>query len=133
MARVIVLDAGVIIALLSPGDAHHDRAKRLITLERGPFLMHPLTAAETLVGAAKQHKDVALWSRLQSLGIEVADIGPAEPLLLARLRADHGMKMPDTCVLAVAHHAQVPLATFDDRLGAVAEAIGLRHPIPDAV
>ncbi|MFS0792439.1 type II toxin-antitoxin system VapC family toxin [Microbacterium sp. 1P10AE] len=129
---MIVLDAGVIIALFSPSDAHHARAKQLFASQTSPFLMHPLTAAETLVGAAKIGNDAALWSDLQAIGVELATIGPAEPILLARLRAEHGLKMPDTCVLATATHAGAPLATFDDRLGQVAERLGVRHPIADA-
>ena len=129
---MIVLDAGVIIALLSPGDVHHEHAKNFFTVERGPFSMHALTATETLVGAAKRGPDAALWSHLQNLGVQVTTIGPTEPLLLARLRAEHGLKMPDTCVLATATHIGAPLATLDDRLGGVAATLGLRHPLPDA-
>ena len=128
---MIVLDATVLIALLSPTDTHHERAKSLFTTARGPLLIHPLTAAETLAGAAKVGRDAALWSHLQNLGVQLTAIGPIEPMLLARLRAQHGLKMPDTCVLAAATHAGVPLATFDDRLGEVAESAGLRHPIPE--
>lgn len=128
---MICLDAGVVIALFSPEDAHHARAKNLMSVEAGPFLMHPLTAAETLVGAAKSGRDAAMWARLQALGVELAAIGPAEPLLLARLRAAHGLKMPDTCVLAAASHRGVSLATFDQRLGSVAERLSLRHAIPE--
>jgi len=131
MARVICLDAGVVIALFSPDDAHHAAAKNLLAVEPGPFLMHPLTAAETLVGAAKSGRDAAMWARLQALGVELVAIGAAEPLLLARLRADHGLKMPDTCVLAAAVHRGVPLATFDQRLSNVADSLSLRYAIPE--
>lgn len=127
---MIVLDAGVVIALFSPADAHHDRARSLFASQHGPLFMHPLTAAETLVAAAKLDREASLWAELQNLGVELTDIGPAEPMLLARLRAEHGLKMPDTCVLAAATHARVPLATFDDRLGSVADSLGIRHPIP---
>lgn len=50
---MIVLDAGVVIALFSPDDAHHDRAKALFARQAGPFLLHSLTVAETLVAAAR--------------------------------------------------------------------------------
>lgn len=129
MARVICLDAGVIIAFFSPGDAHHERAKSLLATEEGPFVMHPLTAAETLVGAARIGRDGEMWVRLQSLGVRAAELGPTEPLLLARLRAEHGLKMPDTCALAAAVHHRAPLATFAIRLGSVADGLPLRHPI----
>ncbi|OZD54372.1 hypothetical protein CH252_08695 [Rhodococcus sp. 06-1477-1B] len=126
LARVIVLDAGVVIALFRPDDAHHERAKTLIADDPGPFSMHPLTLAETLVGAARGGQEAAMGEALHSLGIDVVTIGSAEPLLIARLQARHGLKMPDTCVLAAAVHLRAPLATFDARLGAVADELSLR-------
>lgn len=123
---MIVLDAGVVIALFSPDDAHHDRAKALFARQAGPFLLHSLTVAETLVVAARVERGGGeLWDALRSLGAEVAAMGPDEPLLLARLRAAHALNMPDTCVLAVAVHLRVPIATFDTRLAAVADEMSL--------
>ncbi|WP_454295608.1 PIN domain-containing protein [Salana multivorans] len=55
------------------------------------------------------------------------DLGPGEVTLLARTRARYGLKMPDTCVLATAVVAETPLLTFDDRLAAVADRLGLLH------
>jgi predicted nucleic acid-binding protein len=127
LAGVIVLDAGVIIALFTPGDAHHDRAKKLLADDPGPFLMHPLTVAETLVGAARVGREAEMWRALRALRVEAVDMGPDEPALVATLRARHSLKMPDTCVLAAATHLDAPLATFDDRLGAVADQLSLRH------
>lgn len=127
---MIVLDAGVVIALFSPGDAHHDRAKALLTEQPGPLLMHSLTVSETLVAAARVGREEELWGALRDLGVDVAPMGPDEPLVLARLRARHTLKMPDTCVLAAAVHHRVPLATFDARLAAVAEEMSLGLAVP---
>jgi len=129
---VIVLDAGVVIAVLSPGDAHHDRARRLLAEHPGPFLMHSLTVAETLIAAARVGREAELWGALRGLGVDVAQTPSDEPLVLARLRATHALKMPDTCVLAAAVHARAPVATFDARLGAVAESMSLRFAVPAA-
>ncbi len=126
---MIVLDAGVVIALFSPDDAHHDRAKALFSRQSGPFLLHSLTVAETLVAAARVGREGELWDALRSLGGEVAVMGPDEPLLLARLRATYALTMPDTCVLAVAVHLRVPVATFDARLAAVADEMSLLFPV----
>ncbi|MCY1715396.1 PIN domain-containing protein [Microbacterium sp. SL62] len=128
---MIVLDAGVVIALFSPDDAHHGRAKALLAEHPGPFLMHSLTVAETLVAAARVGRDAELWGALRDLGVEVAPMPSDEPFLLARLRATHALKMPDTCVLAAAVHVHAPVATFDARLGTVAEAMSLRFAVPD--
>lgn len=129
---MIVLDAGVVIALFSPGDAHHDRARRLLAEHPGPFLMHSLTVAETLVAAARVGREEELWGALRGLGVDVAQTSSDEPLVLARLRATHALKMPDTCVLAAAVHLRAPVATFDARLGAVAESMSLRFAVPAA-
>ncbi|WP_396652087.1 PIN domain-containing protein [Microbacterium sp. AG157] len=91
----------------------------------GGALLHSLTVAETLVVAARVEREGELWDALRSLGGEVAAMGPDEPLLLARLRATHALEMPDTCVLAVAVHLRVPIATFDTRLAAVADEMSL--------
>jgi len=129
---VIVLDAGVVIALFSPGDAHHDRARQLLAEHPGPFFMHSLTVAETLVAAARVGREEELWGALRDLGVDVAQTPADEPLVLARLRATHALKMPDTCVLAAAVHLRAPVATFDARLGAVAEAMSLRFAVSPA-
>ena len=126
-----MLDAVVIIAFFSPDNVHHARAKNLIATAPGPFLMHSLTAAETLVAAARQGRDAAMWAQMQKLGVEMVQIGSGEPLLLAQLRATHGLKMPDTCVLAAATHRKVRLATFDEQLGKVADTMSLRYTIPE--
>lgn len=127
---MIVLDAGVVIALFSPADAHHERAKALLSEQPGPFLMHALTVAETLIASARVGREEELWTALRGLGVDVAVLGPDEPLLLARLRATHALKMPDTCVLAAAAHLRAPVATFDARLGAAAEEMSLCLAVP---
>ncbi len=117
---MIVLDAGVLIGFLDSADAHHDAAVAL--LERNPsgYLVHPLTAAEVLVGPAKRGVENQVWRDLSGIGVEVAELGPNEPLALARLRAQWGLKMPDTCVLATAEQYDAYLATFDRQLATVA-------------
>lgn len=123
---MIVLDAGVVIALFTPGDTHHERAKRVIADGPGPFLMHSLTVAETLVGAARVGREAEMWRTLRGLDIDVVAMGADEPLLLAGLRARHALTMPETCVLAAAVHLNAPLVTFDERLGVVADGMALR-------
>ncbi|QJU54819.1 PIN domain-containing protein [Herbiconiux sp. KACC 21604] len=117
---MIVLDAGVLIGFLDSADAHHEAAVKI--LERNPFgyLVHPLTAAEVLVGPAKRGVEDEVWRDLRGIGVEVAELGPEGPLALARLRARWGLKMPDTCVLATAEQFDVHLATFDRQLATVA-------------
>jgi len=122
---VIVLDASVAIAFLNQHDAHHGAAVELLKRYPPQYLMHPLTLAEVLVGPALLGIDSTVLRDLRSIGVEQVGAGPDEALQLARLRATHRLKMPDTCVLAAAQHHGVPLATFDERLAAVASASGL--------
>ena len=41
------------------------------------------------------------------------------------MRATTGLRMPDACVLAMAEHLAVPLATFDKRLAREASSRGV--------
>lgn len=122
---MIVLDAGVVIALLDGRDAHHRAAVALLEEHPPAYLMHPLTLAEVLVGPAGAGEEQSVLDDLLSIGIEETSLGPHAALDLARVRATYRLKMPDTCVLATALHHALPLATFDDRLARVASASGL--------
>lgn len=124
MGGVIVLDAGVLIGFLDASDAHHAAAVNLMEQNPSGYLVHPLTAAEILVGPAKRGVAERVWQDLRGVGVDVAVLGPDEPLVLARLRARWGLKMPDTCVLATAEHVDAPLATFDRQLASAAAGAG---------
>ncbi|MBD8101331.1 PIN domain-containing protein [Plantibacter sp. CFBP 8775] len=126
---MIVLDAGVLIGFLDGSDAHHGAAVALLEEHPTGYLVHPLTAAEILVGPAKRNLEDQVWHDLRGIGVEVAELGSDEPLALARLRAQWGLKMPDTCVLATAEKYDVSLATFDRQLAGIASRAG--RLIPD--
>lgn len=121
---MIVVDAGVLIGLLDDRDAHHRAALDMLERTPPPYLVHPLTLAEVLVGPARVGREAQAWDDLKEIGVEVAALGPDEPLALARLRAEHRLKMPDTCVLATAVHYGCRLATFDRQLAAAAARSG---------
>lgn len=120
---MIVLDASVVIAFLDPDDRHHPRAADLLE-ERAAdgFRMHQLTLAEVLVGSVRAGRGNQLLNDLTSIGVVTTS---SEPLTLAELRATTGLKMPDCCVLAVAQHWSLPLATFDEQLARVARDLGV--------
>jgi len=121
---MIAVDASAVIALLDSGDAHHARAVSLFQAHAGDgFLIHSITLAEVLVGAARKGHGTQRLAQLTAIGIGVAESDPTEPLFLAELRASTGLALPDCCVLSVALRAGVLVATFDARLGrAVVEA-----------
>lgn len=123
----MVLDAGVLIALLNPQDVHHATALDLLELKDPPYAVHTLTAAEVLVGPARVDLEAIVWQDLTDAGVIRADLGPTEHLTLARLRAQHQLKMSDTCALATAEQLKMGLVAFDGRLAKVADSLGLLH------
>lgn len=122
---MIVLDASVLIGLLDPRDAHHADAIELLADLSDELVVHPLTLAEVLVGPTRSGHERDVMTDLASIGVQTANLGSDEPLLLAGVRVDHGLKMPDACVLATAVHYDAPLASFDTQLTAASRGLGL--------
>jgi Predicted nucleic acid-binding protein, contains PIN domain len=126
MARVVVLDAGVFIALLDGNDAHHDWAVDFFIHSTGSELVaSALTLAEILVHPAKNGTADRFADRLSGLHLRVVSIDGADSSALAKLRAESGLRMPDVVVLHTAlTHAQA-LATTDEKLAGQAQTMGL--------
>lgn len=119
MAGLIVADASVLIAYLDPNDVHHAAAiQGLVDVDR--FVVHPVTLAEVLVHPVRQGTEVAVVNILASIGLVASDMA-IEPLALARLRVDSGLKLPDCLVLATAIWHHVGILTFDDQLRTAAD------------
>jgi predicted nucleic acid-binding protein len=111
---VITLDAGVVIAHLSPTDAHHRAATAyLVASADEDFVIHCLNLAEVLVGGVRTGRGQELLTDVEQIGIHVADRPPGESLRLANLRATLGLKMPDCCALDTALHTG---STLDESL-----------------
>jgi predicted nucleic acid-binding protein len=122
---VIVLDAGFVIAHLSPNDRHQATATEFLrSVSSGPLLMHSLNLAEVLVGGVRAGRGDEMLADLEAIGIAVAERSDGEPLRLARLRATHGLRLPDCCALDAALTTGSALPTFDDGL---ARAARRRH------
>ena len=123
---MIALDASVLVAHLSPLDAHHDAATRLL-LDAGDesLLVHALTLAEVLVGGVKIGKGAQMMADLRAAGILLAKGDDDEPLRLAQLRATTGLKLPDCVVLDTAKTNDAKLATFDRPLATAARRLGV--------
>lgn len=120
---MIVMDAGILIALWNRDDAHHDRARSVLETNLSA-LMHPVNLGEALVYAVAQQQEARARAQLELLGIRAADPAPDEGFLLARARATTGLRMPDCCALVTAEHLGLPLATTDRRLAEVARSRG---------
>jgi predicted nucleic acid-binding protein len=127
---VIVLDASVLIAHLDGTDRHHARAGELLEARSGDaFGASTITLAETLVSPARAGRLADAEQALRRLGVGELPFGENAPALLAELRAEVGLKMPDCCVLLAAQERGAAIASFDDDLLAAAgkvevEALG---------
>lgn len=122
---MITLDASVVIAHLQPRDAHHHAATAYLREHADqPLLIHSLNLAEVLIGGVKAGRGQELLNDLHAIGLRVADQRDGEPLRLAALRVETGLKLPDCCALDTALTSESTLATFDERL---ADAARTRH------
>lgn len=125
----VVLDAGVLIGLLNPHDAHHAAATRVFRAGFR-FWVHPLNLGEALITPERAGRGFEAYEDLRRAGVAPAELGDDEPMVVARIRAKHGLRMPDACALATAVYNDLPLITFDKRLAAEAKKRGLYEPIP---
>lgn len=120
---MITLDASLVIAHLNPYDAHHQVATAYLRDTAGErLLIHSLNLAEVLVGGVRAGRGQEMLSDLHAIGIRVADRTEGEPLRLALLRVECGLKLPDCCALDTAVATGSALATFDDALAKAARA-----------
>lgn len=125
---MIVLDASAVIAAFYSKDSHHDNAVELLHAHASDgFVVHPLTLAECLVGPARSGHITQVRRQIRAMGIEVYVPDAEEPSLIAEIRANTALKLPDCCVLAVALSLSAPILTFDGRLRAAAleQSIGV--------
>ncbi|ACV06068.1 type II toxin-antitoxin system VapC family toxin [Kytococcus sedentarius] len=122
----MILDANVVIALLNPEDAHHSRAAGLLVEVPEEDLHIPaVTLGEALVWHVRAGTGERALEVLEDLGLSVIE-SQEDPLELARVRAESGLRMPDCIVL---HHALTrgeALATMDERLARAGLERGLR-------
>lgn len=121
MARLIVLDASLLIAFLDGDDVRHDAAEALLAeLVDDDFGANSLTLAEVLVAPAKDGRLPVALAALRDLEVKELPFPPDTAVRLAELRAGTGLKMPDCCVLLSAEHAGGAVASFDERLARAA-------------
>lgn len=119
---LIVLDAGVVIAILDGADAHHQAARTAVrdALDRGDRLCIPASAyGEVLVrpmatGAeAAEHVDLLLDELPAPVELATRPIAR----LASGLRARHGtrLRLPDALVVATAMALNADLIITTDR------------------
>jgi predicted nucleic acid-binding protein len=130
MARVIILDANVLIAYLDADDVHHSRAIDLLERYASEgFGAHVLTVAEVLVHPSRHANEERVTSVLNEIGLRVLPLRAEDAAPLARIRAKFGVRMPDAVALHCASQQRSMLATFDKALAAAARRAGVSpHP-----
>lgn len=130
---MIVLDASVLIAVLIPQDMHHHFAASLVAgaiSSSQNLLVNPVTLAEILVLPTRENRVDLVLAALAGLGVQEDPLPTNAARVLARLRVDTGLKLPDCCVLLTAMDRQATLASFDQRLLAAAAALGIAVQAP---
>ncbi|MGI9136009.1 MAG: type II toxin-antitoxin system VapC family toxin [Candidatus Nanopelagicales bacterium] len=124
---MIVFDASVLIAALSPSDLHHLEARSLLVrcdLGQGA-MVHPINLAEVLVGPSRRGKESEAARAIAGSGVETMPVDLHAPTRIARLRAATGLAIPDCCALDAALETGYAIATFDHRLARAATSLGI--------
>ena len=118
MARLIVLDASVVIAALSADDAHHDAAvDALAGAGEDELVLAATTRAEILVGPAGAGDKALTAARDFADGCDTVPVSAAIADDAASLKARHrGLSLPDAISLVVANLIDADAVwTFDRR------------------
>ena len=126
MAGLVVLDAGVLIALLDSTDAHHDWALGLFneTLS-DEWTMSALTYAEVMVYPQQAGRLREFKKSVAGLNLDIRGMDGEDAETLASLRAQTGLKMPDAVVVNLAATSAANLATTDKTVAQQAMKHGL--------
>jgi len=130
---VIVLDANILIAHSRIDHQFHAAAEKILATP-DDFVVHPLTMAEYLVLPAQLGLESEAIELLGSIGIRLVpefDLGgpDAWATLLAKVRAETKLRMPDAVVLATARALNCKLATFDTHLATAASTEQLLYKV----
>jgi predicted nucleic acid-binding protein len=124
---VIVFDAGVLIAIEQPDDAHHAAALRFLEANADDrFVAGGVALAESLVHAVTTGEAEDVLDDYELLGIEPLDVGGGSAGAVARIRAETRLRMPDALVIYACEREQAELVTTDAALATAATARGIR-------
>jgi predicted nucleic acid-binding protein len=118
LARLVLLDSSVFIALFHPEDKHHQVAKEL---EKNGvrFIASTLSITEVMPRAIKNSIAPLISGALDLLVDEFVDITSEVAHLAAEFRAHKGLKTPDAIIAATAQIHKAELWTFDAKLAKV--------------
>lgn len=124
-----LLDADVVIGALDGGDAHHPRARGLLTdwrRQRHDVRVSVVNLSEVLIAPCTDRRRLArAREAIAALGVEVQLPNEAIGVEAARLRQRHPISLPDAYCLATAKHSRATLASFDQKVLKAARDEGL--------
>jgi predicted nucleic acid-binding protein len=118
VARLIVLDASVVIAALASSDAHHAAARAaLASASEDDLVLAATTRAESLIGPSRAGAKAVAVARDFLDGCETIPVGTGIADDAAALKARQaGLSLPDAITLAVAERVDADVVwTFDRR------------------
>lgn len=134
MSRVVVLDAGVMIALLDEEDVHHGRSRlavRSLAAAEVELCASTVTISEALVAPAGRGEATlrnAARDLMYGIGIEPSELTETVAVEIARLRArSRTLKTPDAAVIATARTVGGFALTTDNRLARMDEAVSVKQ------
>ena len=123
------LDAGVLIGALDGSDAHHARARELLTgwHEQGDSAsISVVNLSEVLIApAADQRRLRVAREAIAALGVSVHSPTEAIGVDAARLRGRHPISLPDAYLLATARQTASSAVSFDRKVVRAATAEGI--------
>lgn len=118
MARLVLLDSSVVIALFHPEDKHHRLAKEL-EKEGSRFIASTLTITEVMPRAIGESAAPLISGALSLLIDEFVEIDSEIAYRAAELRSANRLKTPDAIIAATAQIKKAELWTFDAKLAKV--------------
>jgi predicted nucleic acid-binding protein len=127
-----VLDADVLIGALDGNNAHHARARELLTrwhINKDACTTSVVNLTEVLVApAAEVARLAAAREAIAALGVTVHHPSEAIGVEAARLRQRYPISLPDAFCLATAKHTGSTVASFDQKIlnAAIREQIDIK-------
>jgi predicted nucleic acid-binding protein len=116
----LLLDADVLIGALDERDAHHPRARELLTRwhdDQEAVAISAVNLTEVLVApSAGASKLTVARQAIAALGVSVHQPNEAIAVEAARLRQRHPVSLPDAYCLATAKHTGSTVASFDQTI-----------------
>jgi predicted nucleic acid-binding protein len=115
VGAVVVVDTGVVIGVLDGSDAHHSAARAVLEIHRDDDLRIPSSAyAEAIVRPAREGRLDDVRRDLHALGLAIDAVAEQSAEAAARLRARHGLRLPDALVLGHAEAIEADLVLTTD-------------------